>query len=81
MDVIKIKNTERGFGVGTFEDRYGAPCSIQESSIATESCIWLGVDDTNHGKFTDYGRMHLTQSDVAMMLPYLMHFVETGNLP
>lgn len=27
------------------------------------------------------GRMHLTQSQVAALLPYLTHFVDTGELP
>jgi len=37
--------TNRGFGLIEFEDCYGKKCSIQQSSIATESCLWLGVDD------------------------------------
>lgn len=44
---MKKSKTERGFGLVNFTDRYGSKCSIQESSIATESCIWLGVDDPN----------------------------------
>lgn len=35
----------RGFMFKRFTDRYGAECSIQESSLATEAAIWLGVDD------------------------------------
>jgi len=45
MAKIKIKRNARGFKVGEFTDRYGLKCSIQKSSIATENCIWLGVDD------------------------------------
>jgi hypothetical protein len=37
--------TLRGFGIRYFNDRYDAPCSIQESSLATEAAIWLGVND------------------------------------
>jgi len=44
---IKIKANHRGFMVGEFKDRYDTVCSIQKSSLATEDCIWLGVDDTN----------------------------------
>lgn len=39
--------TARGFGIVTFKDRYDAECSIQESSLATESAIWFGVKDPN----------------------------------
>ena len=42
---INIGQTSRGFAYGEFEDRYGAKCSIQKSSLAFEDCIWLGVDD------------------------------------
>lgn len=37
--------TGRGFAIRHFTDRYGSQCSIQESSIATEYAIWLGIDD------------------------------------
>ncbi len=33
------------FGYVKFEDKYGLPCSMQQSSITTERCMWLGVDD------------------------------------
>ena len=42
---IAIRTTSRGFPIGDFIDRYGLGCSIQKSSIATEDCIWLGIDD------------------------------------
>ena len=44
MDLTK---TERGFEIGEFTDRYGAKCSLQKSSLATEDAIWLGVNDAN----------------------------------
>jgi len=47
MAKIKLDKTQRGFATGKFEDRYGAQCSIQKSSLATEDAIWLGVDDPN----------------------------------
>lgn len=37
--------TNRGFAIRHFTDRYGLPCSLQESSLATEAAIWLGIDD------------------------------------
>ena len=42
-----MNKTERGFSVENFKDRYGVKCSIQKSSLATEDCIWLGVDDSD----------------------------------
>lgn len=54
--------TGRGFQIVEFKDRYGLDCSIQQSSIATEACLWLGVTDAKpeimatdapkHGVFT-----------------------------
>jgi hypothetical protein len=37
--------TKRGFPLVEFEDFYGAKCSLQKSSLATEECIWFGVND------------------------------------
>ena len=54
---------DRGFLVGTFTDHNGEKCSIQESSLATEFCIWLGQDDS---------RMHLTVENVRALLPPLL---------
>lgn len=42
---MKLKKTARKFAIGEFTDRYNQKCSIQKSSLATEDCIWLGVDD------------------------------------
>lgn len=37
--------TNRGFVRIEFEDFNRKSCSIQESSLATESCIWLGHNE------------------------------------
>lgn len=39
--------TLRGFTHAEFEDRYGAKCSIQKSSLATEDAIWFGINDAD----------------------------------
>ena len=44
MDLTK---TKRGFAIVEFTDRYGAKCSLQKSSLATEDAIWFGLDDAN----------------------------------
>ncbi len=68
---------DRGFLKAAFEDRYGAPCSIQESSLATEYAIWLGRDG-NDGEPSQ--RMHLNQEHAAALIPLLERFVKTGRL-
>ena len=35
--------TARGFEIKHFTDCYGKDCSIQESSSASEDCVWLGI--------------------------------------
>ncbi|MBB1614508.1 hypothetical protein A9978_18895 [Pseudomonas sp. UMC65] len=44
---MKLTNSEtcRGFSLIEFKDRYGAKCSIQASSLASEEAIWFGLDD------------------------------------
>ena len=39
--------TNRGFNRFTFLDRSGEECSLQESSLASERAIWLGLDKAN----------------------------------
>lgn len=45
MSELDIETTLRGFSHAKFTDRYGEQCSIQKSSLASEDCIWLGLDD------------------------------------
>lgn len=42
---MDLKRTRRGFSIVSLCDYYGNECSIQKSSLATEECIWLGVND------------------------------------
>lgn len=63
--------TDNGLLGIEFYDFYRYPCSIQASSLATEEAIWLGRD--GH-------RMLLTRGQVALLLPALQRFAETGNL-
>jgi hypothetical protein len=42
---MKWEKTSRGFVIGTFSDLYGLECEVQESSLATDNAIWLGVSD------------------------------------
>lgn len=72
MSELAVEHTGRGFAISKFVDRYGHECSIQDSSIATEPCIWLGL--------TKDGRAHLTVDHVRSLLPLLSRFVETGSI-
>lgn len=92
---MEIGKTERGFAVIGFVDRYGIECSLQKSSLGTENAVWFGCNNANPRLFIKYQgwkdidmpeeyiantRMHLTQEQVKELLPYLIKFVETGEL-
>ena len=84
---MKIRKTSRGFDYVQFTDKYEQRCSLQKSSLATEDCIWLGVENTGPnisegGKFNVNipTRMHLNQKQVVELLPYLHNFVNTGEI-
>ena len=86
---IQSDKTGRGFLVLAFDDLYGQKCSLQNSSLATEGAIWLGVDNTgpqltgpSGSKNEEVGaRMHLTRKQVEQILPSLLTFVEKGYIP
>lgn len=95
MDKLLVEHTQRGFGIINFTDDYGKSCSLQKSSSAEGEKIWLGIDKAPvmhciRGEgWKDFplpegveifSRMHLTQEQVAALLPYLQNFVETGEL-
>jgi hypothetical protein len=95
MDIKRTK-TARGFTHFAFKDRYDIECSLQESSLATEAAIWFGCNDADPrvcvpGKgwqpvpmpedTVTNTRMHLTQEQIKALLPALIHFAETGELP
>lgn len=51
---LNVETTDRGFNYTKFKDQYGVECSIQESSLAGEACIWLGSNKIGLKKFTPY---------------------------
>lgn len=79
---IEFGRTNRGFDYAEFDDLYGAGCSIQKSSLAFTEAIWFGLrecpDDVDGHPIAP--RMHLSQEQVAVLLPILQRFVETGEL-
>lgn len=77
---MQFTKTNRGFAIARFSDRYDNKCSLQKSSLATEDCIWLGVDETAEGEKVNQ-RMHLTRQQAIDLLPALATFIATGELP
>lgn len=74
MKRSQIKDSEEskeGLELIEFEDLYGKKCSIQESSLATDYALWVGVNGA---------RMHLTQDQVKELIPILQKFVNTGEI-
>lgn len=68
---MKIENTARGFALANFIDRYGAKCSIQKSSLATEDAIWFGVDDADPKILASKARAYgVTTSETTGWVPY-----------
>lgn len=51
---MKVKKTNRGFGIVSFKDQHGTECSIQKSSLATADCIWLGADKIGLKEFVAF---------------------------
>jgi hypothetical protein len=76
---VEINKTERGFKFCLFKDYYGVECSIQQSSIATDDCIWIGANEVR-GEVTGNNRMHLSREQIASLIPILQRFVDTGDL-
>lgn len=79
---MRIEKSGRGFKYVSFTDLYGSECSLQESSLATDRAIWLGVDRPSPSYRMDKTavRMHLNQEQVKDLLPLLQKFVKTGRL-
>lgn len=93
---LEMEPTERGFGKYDFKDDHGEECSIQQSSVADRSCIWLGLNDVTPMVMskTQPGweevpmpegafigtRMHLGIDEVKSILPTLIKFVKTGDI-
>lgn len=78
--MFEFKPTKKGLLRAEFKDRFGAVCSVQESSFIEEDCIWVGVEVDIHGVEQANGRMHITQGMAKDLIPMLRHFARTGKL-
>jgi len=87
------EKTLRGFGAIKFIDLYGAECSLQQSSIATDNAVWLGIDRPevkvlrNGWKDVEIpedalisGRMHLNREQVLRLVIQLNKWLDTGEI-
>jgi hypothetical protein len=82
--------TGRGFELIEFADKYGEPCSLQQSSLAEytkpgTSAVWLGCE---RACCTPQGeplapRMHLDRKQVAALIAHLQRWLDadTFSLP
>ena len=93
---MKEEKTVRGFDITSFKDSYGIECSLQKSSniiphiwLGTNDTKLVVFEDERMGKYIETKlpenfmvntRMHLTREQVAKLLPYLVRFVETGEI-
>jgi hypothetical protein len=78
----RVKKTNRGFELMKFKDLYGSDCSLQQSSIATENCIWLGGEHEHIHHVTQRSmgaRMHLNRRMVKELVRRLSRWLETGS--
>ena len=77
---IEFESTRGGALVGKFTDRYGAACSLQESSYQEEDCAWLGVEIDCMGEPLQNARMHLTRDLARKLAEALLYFATEGTL-
>lgn len=72
---MKKEKTERGFNIIEFIDKYGEKCSLQKSSLATEDCIWLGIDNPKLTIFEDenMGKYVVTEMPKTFSVSSRMH--------
>ena len=74
---IKESTTFRGFSLKEFTDLYGAQCSCQQSSLATEDAIWLGVDVDLNGNKPESARMHINREMAQSLIGMLQDFIDS----
>lgn len=90
--MIKFEKTGRGFGIGRFKDLYNEDCTIQDSSLATQAAIWLGISKPRIQSFRSgegwreyplpddvhiFARMHLSIPQAKELRIALDRFIET----
>lgn len=78
--------TSRGFGRIDFMDSMDhSKCSIQRSSSAEQTAVWLGCNEGMHyddddGRQKCSARMHVDRNLAKWLIKKLQKFVNTGDL-
>ena len=72
---MKIEETQRGFQIINFTDKYGKECSLQQSSLAEydipgTSAIWFGRDKN---------RMHIDRKQLKKLMKHLKKWIKKGK--
>jgi hypothetical protein len=71
---------DRGFYGAYFKDQDGNLCQITESSLATDYCLRVGLNEGVHHMGRCLATMHLNRSQAAELILLLRQFVNTGRL-
>lgn len=73
-----MKRTERGFAIYTeFKDLYGKNIAVVKSSLATQDCVWIQNEVTEHlPTGTHLGNAHLTRAMAKRVIRALQAFVD-----
>lgn len=61
---MELSKTQRDFSITNFEDYNGFMCSLQKSSLATENCIWFGINETKLTVFADKSKGAYIETDM-----------------
>ena len=75
---MEVKTTGRGFGTIDFKDQYGKECYLRESSLTTDTCIWLGISNPRLTVFEDENLGKYLQTDLPKnwRVDSLMHLTQ-----
>lgn len=70
-----MKRTERGFWQHEMKDSDGQKFCVQDSSLATDNCVWIYMIDGRPQHM-----IHLNRARARRLIKYLNNFVETGSI-
>ena len=92
---LKYSKTKHGWPFCEFDDLYDHKCYVQDSSLAFENAIWLGVRDANplilkpgegwvpvdfpEGTLFTT-QMHINQKQAKELVKVLERFIESGSI-
>jgi hypothetical protein len=92
---LTYDKTDRGFPFCEFYDLYENLCYVQDSSLAFENAIWLGVREANPliripgegWQPVDFPegtlfktQMHINQNQAKALVEVLQRFIKSGSI-